>query len=71
MDLIEGEVLPLFYDRSADGIPERWVQKVKHAMRTLIPAFTAERMLREYVETMYIPGSIEADATAPAPGARS
>ena len=71
LDLIEGEVLPLFYDRSADGIPERWVQKVKHAMRTLIPAFTAERMLREYVETMYIPGSIEADATAPAPGARS
>jgi glycogen phosphorylase len=55
LDLIEGEVLPLFYDRTAGGIPERWLQKMKHAMRTLIPRFTADRMLREYVSTMYAP----------------
>ncbi|HEY2386510.1 MAG TPA: alpha-glucan family phosphorylase [Candidatus Binatia bacterium] len=53
LDLIEGEVLPLFYERSASGIPERWLRKMKHAMRTLIPRFTAERMVREYVTTMY------------------
>ena len=54
-DLLEREVIPLFYDRGADGIPHRWLQKIKRAMRTLIPRFTAERMLREYVEAMYTP----------------
>jgi starch phosphorylase len=54
LDLLEREVIPLFYDRGADGIPRRWLQRVKRAMRTLIPRFTAERMLWEYVEKMYV-----------------
>ena len=53
LDLLDREVIPLFYERDANGLPRRWVQKIKHAMRTLIPRFTAERMLREYVEKMY------------------
>lgn len=53
LDLIEHEVRPLFYERNADGIPVRWVARTKHALRTLVPQFTAERMLREYVEQMY------------------
>ena len=59
IDLIENEVRPLFYARAADGVPERWVRKVKHAMRTLIPRFTANRMLTDYITGMY--------ATDPAP----
>ena len=58
LDLIENDVRPLFYDRAASGIPERWVRKVKHAMRTLMPRFTAERMLREYVTGMYAPDDV-------------
>ncbi|MFI5398389.1 MAG: alpha-glucan family phosphorylase [Candidatus Binatia bacterium] len=54
LDLLEREVIPAFYNRAADGIPHHWVQRIKTAMRTLIPRFTAERMLREYVETMYV-----------------
>jgi starch phosphorylase len=53
LDLLEREVIPTFYDRAADGISYRWVQRIKTAMRTLIPRFTAERMLREYLDTMY------------------
>jgi len=53
LDLLEQEIVPLFYDRNAGGVPDRWVQRIKTAMRTLIPRFTAERMLREYIETMY------------------
>ena len=53
LDLLEREVIPLFYERAADGIPHRWVQRVKTAMRTLIPRFNAERMLHEYGEKMY------------------
>ena len=58
LDLIEHEVRPLFYERGADGIPERWVRKVKHAMRTLIPRFTAERMLRGYITDIYGPKDV-------------
>ena len=48
-----GEAIPLFYDRDGDGIPRRWLQKVKASMRTLIPQFTAERMLTDYLQHMY------------------
>jgi len=53
LDLLEQQVLPLFYDRDARGVPRGWVQRVKHAMCTLIPRFTAARMLREYVGQLY------------------
>jgi starch phosphorylase len=55
LELLEHEVIPLFYDRPADGIPHHWVQRIKASMRSLIPQYSAERMLREYVETMYTP----------------
>jgi len=54
LDLLELEVIRLFYKREADGIPHGWVQRIKNSMRTLGARFTAERMLREYVETMYL-----------------
>jgi len=54
LDLLEREILPLFYDRGPDGIPHGWLKRVKASMRTLIPQFSAERMLREYVEKMYV-----------------
>ncbi|MCC6848718.1 MAG: alpha-glucan family phosphorylase [Deltaproteobacteria bacterium] len=53
LDLVEREVRPLFYERGADGLPTRWLARVKHALRTLVPRFTAARMLREYAERMY------------------
>ena len=54
LDLLELEVIPLFYKRDAQGIPRGWIQRVKTSMCTLIPQFTAERMLRDYVQTMYV-----------------
>ena len=53
-NLLEGEVVPLFYERNRDGIPERWLARVKTAMRRLIPRFSAERMLRDYLEAIYL-----------------
>jgi len=52
-DLLEREVVPLFYERNAQGLPERWITRVKRSMRQLIPRFSADRMLREYVATVY------------------
>jgi starch phosphorylase len=53
LDLLEHQVIPLFYDRDADGIPRRWLQRVKLSMARLIPCFNAERMLRDYIERIY------------------
>ncbi|HEV2786599.1 MAG TPA: alpha-glucan family phosphorylase, partial [Solirubrobacteraceae bacterium] len=51
--LLEGEVVPEFYDRDEAGIPQAWIARVKRSMRTLIPAFSATRMLTEYEERIY------------------
>jgi starch phosphorylase len=45
--------VPQFYDRDAAGVPQSWIQRVKRSMRTLIPAFSATRMLAEYEDRMY------------------
>ncbi len=52
-NLLEGEVIPLFHERNAAGIPERWIARVKSSMRRFIPRFGAERMVREYATRMY------------------
>jgi glycogen phosphorylase len=54
-DLLEREVIPLFYERDADGLPRGWLRRVKASMTRLVPAFSAERMLREYVARLYVP----------------
>lgn len=53
LGLMQNEVVPLFYARGPDGVPHAWVQRMKASMRGLIPRFSAERMLREYVARLY------------------
>jgi len=53
-DLIEKNVVTRFYDRSK-GVPTRWVQMVRHTLKTLGPKVLADRMVREYVERLYQP----------------
>jgi starch phosphorylase len=47
------EVIPRFYDRDADGIPRRWVAMMKRSIQTLVPRFSSDRMVAEYVEKIY------------------
>jgi starch phosphorylase len=49
------EVIPLFYQRDAQGIPRQWIQRIRRAMVTLVPQFTTMRMVREYTERYYLP----------------
>jgi glycogen phosphorylase len=51
--LLHDEVVPEFYDRDADGLPRAWLARTKASLRTNGPAFSASRMLRDYVERMY------------------
>ncbi|MDP1806973.1 MAG: alpha-glucan family phosphorylase, partial [Acidimicrobiales bacterium] len=53
LDLLEGEVLPLFTDTDAQGIPGRWLAMVRHSLRTLGPFVSAERMVGEYERRAY------------------
>ncbi len=53
--LLEAEVVPAFYERDAQDIPRRWVHMVKESIRTVAPNFCTRRMLKEYVERMYLP----------------
>jgi starch phosphorylase len=51
--LLEHEVIPEFWDRDGSGVPQAWVRRVKRSMRTLIPQFSATRMVREYEQRIY------------------
>jgi starch phosphorylase len=70
-DLIEHQIAPRFYDRNADGVPVRWVEAIRHTLGTLSPELSADRMVREYVDRLYLPAAaaarqISADSYAPA-----
>ncbi len=52
-DILANEVIPLFYERDADGIPVRWLARVRKSMRYVIPSFSADRMLRGYMRALY------------------
>jgi glycogen phosphorylase len=52
-DLLEREIIPLFYERDDRGVPQRWCDLVKGALVTCAPAFSAARMIDEYVEEIY------------------
>jgi starch phosphorylase len=52
-ELLENEVVPLYYRRGADRIPHDWITVSKEAIRTVAPRFSAQRMLKDYVEQLY------------------
>ena len=56
-DLFEGEIVPLFYNRSADGLPIAWLQRVAASLAGLGPRISAHRMVRDYVERAYVPSA--------------
>ncbi len=53
-DLLENEIVPLFYRRAKDGIPRGWVQRMKKSMKELCPVFNSNRMVRQYTEKYYL-----------------
>jgi glycogen phosphorylase len=51
--ILEEEAVPLFYDRDAAGVPQRWCELVKESIVTCAPRFSSTRMLQDYLERMY------------------
>jgi len=53
--VLRDEVIPCFYDRDAQGIPRRWIQRIRRSMATLVPQFNTWRMVQEYTQKYYSP----------------
>jgi len=53
--LLEEQIVPLYYDRDQNGIPHGWVRMAKESLRSIVPQYSARRMLKEYTTRMYVP----------------
>ncbi len=54
-DLLEKEVVPMFYKRGPDGLPREWIAKMRASMQKLTPFFNSNRLVRDYTENFYLP----------------
>ena len=54
-DVLESEVVPAYYERDERGLPPRWLAMMRASIERLGSEFNTNRMVREYVETMYLP----------------
>lgn len=56
--LLEEKIVPLYYDRNYYGIPHNWVKLMKQTIRSNIGMFSTRRMIKEYIEQMYLPATL-------------
>jgi glycogen phosphorylase len=54
-NIIENQIVPIFYDRDKNDIPVNWLRIVKESMKTVCPVFSSNRMLGEYTSRFYVP----------------
>jgi len=57
-EILENEIVPLFYNRDENFVPRAWLQRVKESIRTLAPMFSTFRMVKEYSTEMYVPAAM-------------
>ncbi len=63
-ELVEKQVRTRFYDVDEQGVPQRWVDMVRHTLQTLGPKVLASRMVRDYVQQLYAPAAVSSRALA-------
>jgi len=57
-DVLEHEIVPAFYERDADGVPQQWVAMMRESVATLGNLWTSSRMVRDYTDQFYGPGAV-------------
>lgn len=57
LDILEKEIIPMYYERNGHGYPDKWVKMSKSSMKSLIPRYNAQRMLMDYVTKFYGPAN--------------
>jgi starch phosphorylase len=68
---LERDIVPLYYERDRRGVPHNWIRIAKEAIRSISPAFSACRMMKEYNKTMYLPAAEAANNNSLPVGERS
>jgi len=58
-DLLEKEIIPQYYERNNEGVPTRWISRVRSSMTQLTPRFSAARSVTEYTEKYYFPAALK------------
>ena len=66
-NLLEQAVAPKFYERNEHGVPQRWIEMVRHTLQTLGPKVLASRMVTDYVQQYYLPAAQSLRRTVAAP----
>jgi starch phosphorylase len=56
-DLLEKDIVPIFYDRGPDGLSRRWIAMMKASLHRLCPIFNTHRMVEEYWDCFYVPAA--------------
>jgi len=56
-DVLERQVIPLYYDRDVDGLPRQWIQMMMNSISSLAWRFSAHRMVMDYVKNAYLPAA--------------
>ena len=56
-DLLEQQIIPEFYQRNAENLPEQWIKRIRESMACLTPHYSANRAVREYTEKYYLPAA--------------
>lgn len=54
-NILEQDIIPLFYNQTRDGLPREWIHRVKTSMMELAPFFTTHRMVQQYTDQFYMP----------------
>jgi starch phosphorylase len=54
-DLLENEVIPIFFDRDEHNVPTHWTGRMRSVLAQICPYFNTHRMVEEYVEQFYVP----------------
>ncbi len=67
--LLEGEIVPEFYQRDAIALPRRWLERIRRSLSQLTPAFSSTRMLQQHIDELYLPAAAEYRARTAANGA--
>ncbi len=54
-EILEDQVIPAYYERDINGVPQKWMKLVKESIRTVAPQFSMTRMIKDYTNDLYVP----------------
>jgi starch phosphorylase len=55
--VLEKEVVPLFYERDSDGLPRTWIKMMMNSISSLAWRFSSHRMVMDYARACYVPAA--------------